>query len=105
MSSSVSAFVNSEGVVEKKEGKIEISKVSEGVFKIDYACLKCESLPTILINVYGKDVKYDIYDVTAYSAMIEMKQIKKKTEGDFKILGGDRYYLHDLPFKVDVLCL
>ncbi len=105
MSISVSAFINSEGVSEKKDGKIEITKISEGAFKIDYSCLKAESLPTILINVYGKDSKYDLYDVTNYSCMVDIKQLKKKIEGDFKILGGDKYFLSDLPFKVDVLCL
>lgn len=103
MSCSISAFVNSEGILEKKEGKIEITKLSEGSYKIDYSCLKAEYLPTIFINLYGKDCKYDLYDVTNYSAMVDIKQIKKKIEGDFKILGGDRYFLSDLPFKVDVL--
>jgi hypothetical protein len=98
----VSALVKSDGSIESKIGGIKVEKLSEGVVKVDYSCLQCTSNPMININVYGKDVKFDLFDVSHISAFVSTKQMKKK-DGDFKILYGSEYQAADLPIKVQVI--
>lgn len=94
----VLAIVRADGTIESRLGNISVTRSSVGVYDIDYSSLQCCVLPTIIINVYGKEVKYDVDNINLKSCTIYTQQ-NGIASADF-ITIGDSYVPTDLPFKI-----